>query len=66
MESERCIFCEIVRGDLPAEIIYQNDKVIAFRDIRSQAPEHILIIPKEHIPTLNDLSTEHKELMGNC
>lgn len=64
MKSGRCIFCEIVAGQLPAEIVFQSEKVIAFNDIRPRAPVHILIIPKQHIPTLNDLKAEHKELIG--
>ena len=64
MKSRRCIFCEIVAGQLPAETVFQSEMVIAVKDIRPQAPVHILIIPKEHIPTLNDLTTEHRQLIG--
>ncbi len=49
-----CIFCKIARGEIPAEVVYQDETVVAFKDIRPQAPVHILIIPREHIPTWND------------
>lgn len=49
-----CIFCKIVRGEIPAKKIHDDDDVIAFHDIRPQAPVHLLIIPKSHVPTLYD------------
>ncbi|WP_457567866.1 histidine triad nucleotide-binding protein [Desulfurobacterium sp.] len=60
-----CIFCKIVNGEIPAKIVYEDEKVMAFHDINPQAPVHILIIPKEHIPTINDLEEKHKELIGH-
>ena len=59
-----CIFCDIVEGKMKADIIYNSENVIAFKDIRPQAPVHILIIPKKHIPTLNDIKPEDKTLIG--
>ncbi len=59
-----CVFCKIVNGEIPAKVVYEDDTVMAFYDINPQAPVHILIIPKEHIPTLNDLEQKHKELVG--
>jgi histidine triad (HIT) family protein len=50
-----CIFCQIASGQIPADIIYQDDEIIAFRDIKPQAPVHLLLIPKRHIPSLNQL-----------
>jgi histidine triad (HIT) family protein len=50
-----CIFCRITSGELPAEKLYEDDQVVAFRDIRPAAPTHILIAPRTHIPTLNDI-----------
>ena len=47
-----CIFCQIAAGKIPADILYKDDKVIAFRDVSPQAPVHLLIIPREHIPSL--------------
>ena len=61
---DNCLFCNIVAGEIPADIIYEDDSIIAFRDINPQAPVHILIIPKSHISTLNDLKQEHAELIG--
>ncbi len=60
-----CVFCKIVKKELPAKIVYEDDKVMAFHDINPQAPIHILIIPKEHIETVNDLEEKHKELIGH-
>jgi histidine triad (HIT) family protein len=51
-----CIFCHIVAGKIPSEIVYQDEELIAFRDINPQAPTHLLIIPKKHITSLADLS----------
>ncbi len=62
--DENCIFCKIVKGELPADKILETKNVLAFRDIYPRAPVHILVIPKEHIATLNHLSDEHKELVG--
>ena len=56
-ESE-CLFCRIVRGEIPAKIVYRNDHVLAFRDITPVAPHHVLIIPLRHIASLSDLSPE--------
>ena len=61
---DNCLFCNIVAEEIPADIIYEDDSIIAFRDINPQAPVHILIIPKLHISTLNDLKPEHAELIG--
>ena len=58
------IFGKIIRKEIPAKIIYEDEDVLAFEDIQPQAPVHILIIPKKEIPTLNDLKSEDAELMG--
>lgn len=63
--STSCLFCKIIKGDIPAKMLYRDDKVIAFEDIQPQAPTHVLIIPHEHIPTLNDLTVDHNELVGH-
>ena len=55
---ENCIFCSIIEGKTPAEKLYEDDKVLAFNDVNSQAPEHFLVIPKEHIATPNDANDE--------
>lgn len=60
-----CLFCKIVNKDIPAEIIYEDDLVMAFNDINPQAPTHALIIPKKHIATLNDIAPEDENLVGH-
>lgn len=60
-----CLFCKIVTGEVPAKLVYQDDKVVAFDDINPQAPQHKLIIPRKHIATLNDLAPEDHELIGH-
>ena len=62
---EDCIFCKIVRKEVPADILFEDDNLIAFNDIHPQAPTHVLIVPKEHIPTVNDLTEDHAALVGN-
>ncbi|MBQ0785082.1 MAG: HIT domain-containing protein, partial [Amphritea sp.] len=57
-----CLFCKILNNEIPADIIYEDDKVIAFNDISPQAPTHALIIPRKHISTLNDIEPEDCEL----
>lgn len=59
-----CIFCKIANGDIPSNKVYENDAVFAFRDLHPQAPHHILIIPKKHVPTLNDFNAEDIVLFG--
>lgn len=59
-----CIFCKIANGELESEIVYQDEEVLAFRDVNPQAPTHILCIPRKHISTANDLSAEDEALAG--
>ena len=59
-----CIFCQIVSGKVPGEILYRDEEVIAFRDINPQAPSHLIIIPREHIPSLAHLSEAQSFLVG--
>lgn len=59
-----CIFCKIINKEIPSEIVYEDDYVIAFKDINPKAPVHILVVPKKHIATFNDLSPEDSELMS--
>lgn len=59
-----CIFCKIVKKEIPAEIVYENDAVLVFKDIKPAAPVHLLLIPKKHIPTFFDLKEEDACLMG--
>lgn len=60
-----CIFCKIARGEIPGDIIYRDDKILAFWDLNPQAPQHALLIPLEHISSLMELNEEHSELMGH-
>jgi len=60
-----CIFCKIAQGELQSDIIREDDQAVAFRDINSQAPTHILIIPKKHIPTLAEASEQEEALLGH-
>lgn len=59
------IFSKIVQGEIPADIVYQDDQVTAFKDIQPQAPVHILIIPNKEIPTINDLTADDEQLVGH-
>jgi histidine triad (HIT) family protein len=60
-----CIFCKIAAGEIPAEFIYEDDQVVGFRDLNPQAPTHVLLIPRRHIETLNDLRPEDEPLLGH-
>ena len=59
-----CVFCNIANGNIPTDFLYQDDELVAFADIDPKAPQHILIIPREHISTLNDVSDTHAMLLG--
>ena len=59
-----CLFCKILKGEIPAKIIYEDDRLLAFSDINPQAPLHALIVPKRHIGSLNDLSADDDALVG--
>lgn len=61
--SDRCLFCKIVRGDIPAAIVMQDEHVLAFRDIHPQAPVHVLVIPRRHVTSLNEVTDA--ELLTN-
>ncbi|OAT22535.1 purine nucleoside phosphoramidase [Proteus myxofaciens] len=63
--AEETIFSKIIRGEIPANIVFQDDKVTAFRDISPQAPTHILIIPNKLIPTVNDVTPEDEQTLGH-
>ncbi|SDC74204.1 histidine triad (HIT) family protein [Melghirimyces thermohalophilus] len=59
-----CIFCKIVEGSMPSEKVYEDDAVLAFKDIHAQAPVHLLVIPKRHIPSVREIGEEEGALMG--
>lgn len=60
-----CIFCKIVKGEMEATILYRDEQVTAFRDIRPVAPTHILVVPNKHIASVNDVSLEDEPLLGH-
>lgn len=59
-----CLFCNIIAGEIPASTVYEDDRLIAFNDINPQAPLHVLVVPKRHVPTLNDLVAADDDLVG--
>jgi histidine triad (HIT) family protein len=59
-----CLFCRIVAGEIPASKVYEDETLVAFNDINPQAPVHILLVPKKHIPTTNDVTAEDERLIG--
>lgn len=60
-----CLFCKIINKDIPSDLLYEDDKIVAFRDINPQAPVHFLVIPKVHIESAVDITEENKDLMGH-
>jgi histidine triad (HIT) family protein len=63
MERE-CVFCKIIRGESPADFVYKGEEIVVFKDIRPEAPIHLLVVPRKHIPTVNDLREEDRLLVG--
>ena len=62
--SDNCLFCKIIKREIPASIVYEDDRVLAFNDINPQAPTHVLVVPKKHIATLNDLAAGDDQIVG--
>ena len=60
-----CLFCRIIAGEIAGAVVYQDEKLVAFKDINAQAPLHLLIIPRQHIASLNDLSEDDDPLVGS-
>ncbi len=65
MSSKDCIFCKIIKGEIKTDPIFENENIFAFRDIRPLAPVHILIIPKKHIASMNELGEKDKLVLGD-
>lgn len=63
--TDNCLFCKIASKQIAADLVYEDDLVMAFKDISPQAPVHQLIIPKQHITTLNDVDLDHRGLLGH-
>ncbi len=59
-----CLFCKMVSGEIEPDVVYEDEDVLAFRDLNPQAPTHVLVVPKRHISTLDDLAPEDAELIG--
>ena len=64
MQDANCIFCRIVRGEIPSRKVHEDDDVLAFHDINPLAPVHFLIIPKEHVASMMDLQERHRDVLG--
>jgi histidine triad (HIT) family protein len=60
-----CLFCKIIKGEIPGAIVYRDDRIVAFNDINPQAPLHVLILPRRHIASLNDLTPADDALVGS-
>ena len=65
MAEQDCIFCQVVAGEIPADIIYTDDRAVAFRDINPQAPVHALVIPREHLDSLDDAAASDETTLGH-
>jgi len=65
VEKNDCIFCKIIKKQIPCEMLYEDDKVIVFKDISPQAPVHVVIVPKQHISDLNCLEQENSDIVGH-
>lgn len=65
MIDRNCLFCRIAAHELPAQIVHEDDGLVAFRDIKAAAPTHILIIPRDHIASLNDVEPKHRDVLGD-
>jgi len=64
MSDSKCLFCKIIAKEIPAKIVHEDDEVVAFEDINPQAPTHVLVIPREHIASLDELTPANAALVG--
>lgn len=64
MAAEHCIFCKIVRGEIPSRKVYEDDQVLAFHDIHPAAPVHFMLIPKAHVDSLAHVGEQHEQVLG--
>ncbi|RZV34723.1 MAG: histidine triad nucleotide-binding protein [Chromatiales bacterium] len=65
MSNDNCLFCKILDGEIPADLVYESDTAVAFRDINPQAPTHVLVIPRKHIATINDIEADDEAIIGS-
>ncbi len=63
-DNSNCLFCKIINREIPADILFEDDRALAFRDINPQAPHHFLVIPKTHIATINAIQPQHCKMVG--
>lgn len=63
--TDECLFCRIVSGDLDADIVHRDERCVAFDDVNPQAPTHVLVVPRRHVSTLNDLGGDDESLIGH-
>ncbi len=63
--NSNCLFCKIIAGEIPSNLVYQDDLCVAFNDISPQAPTHLLVVPREHFASLAEAEEKHKELLGH-
>ena len=66
MKKDNCLFCKIIAGEIPSSVVFENEKVFAFRDINPQAPVHIVIVPKSHIDCADDITAENSCAVAAC
>jgi histidine triad (HIT) family protein len=59
-----CLFCRIIAGEIPSKTVYEDETIVAFEDVNPQAPMHVLVVPRQHIASLNDLTPAHDALVG--
>ena len=65
MPEESCLFCQIITGEIPGELVHQDERCVVIRDINPQAPTHVLVIPREHLDSLDDASQKDESLLGH-
>lgn len=65
MASSDCLFCRIVAGEIPADVVHDGERLLAFRDVSPQAPVHLLIVPKEHVTSVADADDRHRDVLGD-
>jgi histidine triad (HIT) family protein len=65
MSEENCLFCKIVAGDIPGDFVHQDERCVVIRDINAQAPTHVLVIPRDHLESLDDASQKEEGLLGH-
>jgi histidine triad (HIT) family protein len=65
MSEQNCLFCRIVAGEIPSDIVYQDERCVAFRDINPQAPVHVLVIPRDHLESLDEATQKDEALLGH-